>query len=331
MKARGGHELRHGAGHRIGRGHDRGVREQPGGCEVLVPRERLPRLPQIAHRGQLAPATDVAHAVGAPPRVLARCGRRQGADVLELLERPVELARLDQAILRGPTQLHEHLDVQCGVVEPVHGQRALGPVHRRVLLGQRETQQLLRHGGEPHLAQSEQPAAQFGVEEPVRVHVQFGEARHVLGGRMQHPLDVAQGLVHDRQRSHGFGIDQDRARALAAQLYEECALAVAEPRGPFGVDRHGTGGRGELFRGPRQTPGGVHHAREALRGAVEMHGRGDVQMLESRDHDLGWFRCAGGTGVLGVAVDGVFLEGWIGGGAGDPHRRTGRMTGAGYR
>ena len=296
-----------------------------------MPRERLPRLPQIAYRGQLAPATDVAHAVGAPPRILARCGRGQGADVVEFFERPVELARLDQAILRGPAQLHEHFDVQCGVVEPVHGQRALGPVHRRVLLGQRESQQLLRHGGEAHLAQPEQPAAQFGVEEPVRVHVELGETRHVLRGRMQHPLDVAQRLVHDGQGPHGLWIDQDRARALAAQLHEERALPVAEPRGAFGVDRHGTRGRGQLLRGAREAARGIHHAGDPLRGAVKMHGRGEGQMLESGDHDLGWLRCSSGPGVLGVAVDGMFLEGWIGGGTGDPHRRTGRMAGAGQR
>ena len=331
METGGGHQLGDGARHRVGGGDDRGVRQQPGGRDVLVLREGLPCLPEVAHGGELAPPAHVSQPVGAPPGVLPRRGRGCGAHVLELLEGPVQLPRLGQPVLGGPAQLHEHLHVQGGVVEPVHRQGTLGPVHGRVLLGEREAQQLLGHRGEPHLAQPQQPSAQLGVEEPVRSHVQLREARHVLGGGVQHPLDAAQRLVHLGQGAHGLGVDQDGARSFAAQLHEERALAVAESGGALGVHGHRPRGLGELLGGARQTPRGVHHAGQTLRGAVEVHGRGDGEVLESRDHDLGGTGLTGGSGIVGVSVDEKFLVRWCdGGGTGSaPSGRLGSVSGPG--
>ena len=111
---------------------------------------------------------------------------------------------------------------------------------------------------------------------------------------MQNPLDAAQGLVHAGEGPHGFGVDEDGARAFPAQLHEERALTVAEAGGALGVHGHRPGGDRELLGGPGEATGGVDNARQTVRGSVEMHGRWNVEVLEAGHHDLGRSRFAGG-------------------------------------
>ena len=92
-------------------------------------------------------------------------------------------------------QLDEHLDVEGGVAQPRLGQRAGGPVDRGVLLGQAQAEVVLDHRGEADPGQPEEPSRQLGVEELAGPQADLGQARQVLGGRVQDPLGRADRLV----------------------------------------------------------------------------------------------------------------------------------------
>jgi len=105
-----------------------------------------------------------------------------------------------------------------------------------VLLGQGDPEEPFEHRGEPDARQAQQPTGQLGVEQPVRPQAELREARQVLRGRVQDPLDPGQGLLEDAEVLEGLRVDQPGARALALELDQEGALAVAEARGALGVD-----------------------------------------------------------------------------------------------
>ena len=90
-------------------------------------------------------------------------------------------------------QRDEQLDVQRGVGEPLPGEWAGAPVGRRMLLPQTHMKPLLDHRAEGDPLVAEQPAGQFGVEQPSRTQSELGEARQILGSGVQDPL----GLVDD--------------------------------------------------------------------------------------------------------------------------------------
>jgi hypothetical protein len=62
-----------------------------------------------------------------------------------------------------------------------------------MLLSQTHMKPLLDHRAEGDPLVAEQPAGQFGVEEPSRTQSELGEARQILGSGVQDPL----GLVDD--------------------------------------------------------------------------------------------------------------------------------------
>ena len=89
-----------------------------------------------------------------------------------------------------------------------------------------------------------------------RPQADLGEAGEVLGGRVQDPLGRTDRLVQRGEVGAADGVDQPGAGALATDLHEVGALAVAVARGPLGVDRDralagrdGGSGAGQLTLG----------------------------------------------------------------------------------
>ena len=87
-------------------------------------------------------------------------------------------------------QRDEQLDVERGVGEPLAGEWAGAPVGRRMLLLQTHIEPLLDHRAEGDPLVAEQPAGQFGVEQPGRTQSELGQAGQILGGGVQDPLGV---------------------------------------------------------------------------------------------------------------------------------------------
>ena len=200
-------------------------------------------------------------------------GRRQrcGADGLELLRGPLGLARDGEALGQHLAQLHEHLDVERGVPQPLGRQRAGGPVDRRVLLGQPEPEGVGDDGGQPDPVQPEQPGAELGVEHPARLHALLGQPGQVLRRGVQDPLDADQRVGQRRQVGHRDGVDERGAGALAPQLHQVGALAVAVAGGALGVDGHRSGARAERGDDRGEGLGRLDDGRDALGGLGE-HG-----------------------------------------------------------
>ena len=124
-----------------------------------------------------------------------------GAGGLELLLGPLGLAGLGQHVdQRGP-QRDQQLDVERGVDQPVVGQRPGAPVVGRVALLQADAEVVLDHGAQRDPFLAEQPAGEFGVEQPRRAQAQFGQAGQVLVGRVQDPLDAARARALSSLRS----------------------------------------------------------------------------------------------------------------------------------
>ena len=95
-------------------------------------------------------------------RQRSRRGRRglsasRGPQIVEFLCGPIGFALLRQDRRDRRAQFDEHFHVERRVVEPVRGQRALGPVGRAMALDQPQTQQPLDHGRQVHPVESGQP------------------------------------------------------------------------------------------------------------------------------------------------------------------------------
>ena len=160
---------------------------------------------------------------------------------LELLPRPLVLAGLDQLCGQRLPELHEHLDVERGVLQPRLRQRPPRPVDGRVLLLHPAAEHRLDQGGQADAWVAEQPPGQLGVEERARPEPDVGEAGQVLGGGVQDPLGALERRGQRRQRLEGDRVDQPGAGVLAAELDEVGATGVAVAGGPLGVDRDRSG------------------------------------------------------------------------------------------
>jgi hypothetical protein len=100
-----------------------------------------------------------------------------------------------------------------------------------------------------------EPAGEFGVVERRRPHAQFGQARQILVGGVQHPFAGVEDVGDRRHHHRGVlavvdGVDEHRARAGPPDLHQVGAVGVAEARRALGVDREGSVAAGEkLCRG----------------------------------------------------------------------------------
>lgn len=83
---------------------------------------------------------------------------------------------------------------------------------------------------------------------------------------MQDPLGAGQGLAERGEVRAADRVDQRGAGALAAQLHQVGALAVAVSGGAFGVDGHGSGARGEGRDDPGQRVRVGHDRGDPLTG-----------------------------------------------------------------
>lgn len=81
---------------------------------------------------------------------------------------------------------------------------------------------------------------------------------------MQDPLAAAQRLAERRQVGAADRVDQGAARAVAPQLYEIGALAVAVPGCALGIDGDGAGARGKGRDHLGEGVVGGHHRGNAL-------------------------------------------------------------------
>ena len=106
----------------------------------------------------------------------------------------------------------EELDVEGGVAQPRLGQRAGRPVRRRMLLGERDAEQLLDDGGEADARHPEQARRELGVEDAVGVEADLAQAGEVLARRVEHPLLVADGSCERGEVADQRRIEEERAR-----------------------------------------------------------------------------------------------------------------------
>ena len=120
------------------------------------------------------------------------------------------------------------------------GQRTGRPVHGRVLLGHPVAEQGLDQRGQADARVTEQAAGELGVEELRGVQADLVEAGQVLGRGVQDPLGALEDLLQRRHRVERDRVDQERARALAAQLDQVGARGVAVAGRALGVDRDRT-------------------------------------------------------------------------------------------
>ncbi len=234
---------------------DRGVAEHLAGGDVAPLGDVVAHGPQLAHHGHLPTPPHLVHAGRAAPGVLAGRRGRRGGDGVELLAGPLELALPGELGLQRVAQVDQQLHVEGGVAQPGLGQRAGGPVDGGVALLQGVPEDVLDHRAEPHPGEAREPARELRVEESGRRHPYLAQARQVLGGGVQHPLGVADGLAEGGQVGAADGVDQRGAGAFAAQLDEVGALAVAVAGGPLGVHGDGPGARGEGRDDPGQGVG----------------------------------------------------------------------------
>jgi len=266
------------------RGGDQGgVGDDPARGDVTLRGDLVARLPQCTHGPEGAPSAHAVHPRRTTPRLVAH-GRDKATQVVELLARPLGLARLLQLGGQAVAQLDEHLDVQRGVLEPGGGQRARGPVGGRVLLLHPEAQQGLDQGREPDARVAEEPSGELGVEQRVGVQPDLVEAGEVLGRGVQDPLGAGQDLLQRCHRGEGDGVDQRGATAVAAQLDEVGPVGVAVARGPLGVDGDRSGALG-------QAP--AHLGQPGL-------GLGDLGQTVGQGQQLGLLLGLGLIGLIGL-------------------------------
>ncbi len=124
-------------------------------------------------------------------------------------------------------------------------------------------------GRQPDSLQPGQPCGELGVEQARRPHPDVGQARQVLGGRVQHPLRVGERGADGAEVGQGGGIDQHRPGPRAPQLHQVGALAVAVAGRALGVDgdRAGAGREGGDRVGESGRVG--HDRRDAVPWGVE--------------------------------------------------------------
>ena len=126
----------------------------------------------------------------------------------------------------GVAELGQQLDVQGRVPELRRGERAYGPVGGAVPLLEHLAELALHEGTEADALTAEEPTGELGVEEGLGSQAQLGEAREVLGGGVQDPLDTLGRPLDGGEVRDGDRVDQGRAGPLPAHLHQVGALAV---------------------------------------------------------------------------------------------------------
>ena len=175
----------------------------------------------------------------APPLILATLARGERHQCLELLAGDLRLAGIGQRRSHRVSEFDQQFDVERCVPKLRGRQRADGPVGCAMTLLQQFPQLALHERGETDPISAKESAREFGVEQGRGPQSHFGEARQVLGGRMQDPLDARRGLLDGRQVRYRDRIDQRGARADATELHEVGALAVAVAGGPLRIKGQG--------------------------------------------------------------------------------------------
>ena len=215
---------------------------------------------------------------GTSPAVTTGGHTLGAAEELEFLSGPIGFALLGQQCVDGCAQLDQHLDIECGVVQPRIGQRTLGPVGRTVAFGQAQTQEPLHHGRQVDPFQTGQPPGQFGVIQRGRTHPHLGQARQILVGGVQDPLIRGQHLGHRPQHIQGAAavvdrVDQDGARSAATDLNQVGPVGVPETGGAFGVDRERPVAAGQPLGGVGDLLGAGRQFRDPVGGSEQRRGR----------------------------------------------------------
>ena len=105
-----------------GRRFDDGrVGQYAAGGHVAAAGEFVAAFPERADYGEVARFADAVHAGGPAPRFGARLGGGGGADGLEFLQGPVELALRLELVVDGVAEVYQELHVECGVLQPGSG------------------------------------------------------------------------------------------------------------------------------------------------------------------------------------------------------------------
>ena len=180
---------------------------------------------------------------------------------------------LDQFRRQRVPQVHQDLDVQRGVAEPVVRQRAGGPVRGRVTLLQGQAEDVLDERAEPHPRVTEQPPGEFGVKQPLRPVSEVRQAGQVLRGRVQHRFGAGERRVQLRQVRAGHRVDQHGPGAPAAQLDQEGPVTVTETGRPFGVHRHRPVTRAQRADRLTERAGRRHQRWQAITRLQQRDGR----------------------------------------------------------
>ena len=166
-------------------------------------------------------------------------------DGCELLLRPGDLARGDEVRGQHVVQIDEHLDIECGIAQPVIGKRSLRPVRGAVALGQVQSEFALDERAETDAFAPEQASGELGVEDRLRDEADVAHAGQILGRGVQDPRGVSKAIGQGRQIAEGCRIDEPGASLPAVELHQVGALPVLESRRALGVDREGADSLGQ--------------------------------------------------------------------------------------
>jgi hypothetical protein len=127
-----------------------------------------------------------------------------------------------------------------------------------------EVKYRLNHRREADARTAEQPPGNFGVKEHPRPVTELGQARQVLGCRMEDGLGICKSGVERGQIRACDGVDQHRPGTVAAELHQEGAMTVPEPGSALGVNGDRTGAASQGLDGGLQRGGAGDQSREAV-------------------------------------------------------------------
>ena len=130
--------------------NNRGIRQQQAGGNVMLPGQFVPLLPQRLGDGQsLRITAQLGDAGNAQPRNRMGFARGEsfGQCMGKFLFSPLVLAGGSQITAHQVFELDQHFHVKRRIVAPVSWQRAVGPVSRRMFLGQSDAKIMFSDGG----------------------------------------------------------------------------------------------------------------------------------------------------------------------------------------
>ena len=103
------------------------------------------------------------------------------------------------------------------------------------------------------------------------MHAHPGQARQVLAGCVQNPLDSAQGFIDDLQVRKCFGVDEPCACPFPADLHQHGALAIAEAGCAFSIHGGRAAAGGKRGRTPFEGRLGFNDGGDPVLGHVQLH------------------------------------------------------------